>query len=294
MKLAFSNSMCPELDLETLIEKSRAWGYQGFELVAPHGQSDLGLAATLHVDSSGVRDRLAAAGQQIVALGAGVLAVSSDSALEGGRDRVRRAIEIAGEIDCPLVVVSGAPMPAGAGKLRVLDRYATVLHDLAHDASDAGVTLALENAGVLAQSLDLWLVRDAAGSPALRVCLNPLNADRAGDPPTRAMKRLSGALAMVRLSCTRSLPQDGTERFVEVDHTAGNLVFILEQLKGLAYRGWVCLDRASGAADGPGAEELLEQGARFLRAELDKGVTELTAYKGDKNAPKYASPVATP
>jgi sugar phosphate isomerase/epimerase len=184
-------------------------------------------------------------------------------------------------------------MPAGAGKLRALDRYATVLHDLTSDASAAGLTLALENAGVLAQSGDLWLVRDAVGSPALRVCLNPLNADLAGDPPTRALKRMSGMLAMVRLSCTRPFPQDGTERFVEVDHAASNIVFILEQLKGLAYRGWVCLDRAPAVAGGPSADELLENGARFLRTELDKAVTELTAYKGDKNAPRFVSPAAT-
>lgn len=85
MRLIFSNCALPELDLDALIEKSAAWGYDGFELVALHGQSDLGLIASLSDQGAAVREQLNSANQRILAINAGVFAAHVFTAREGDK-----------------------------------------------------------------------------------------------------------------------------------------------------------------------------------------------------------------
>lgn len=292
MKLAFSNSTCPDFDLGTLIEKSQAWGYDGFEVVGLHGQTDLKLAATLRTDPAAARRQLKDSGQQIAALNAGVFTPPAHPNTRGATDRVCQTIELAATIGCSLVVVTGARPPTAANRMRLLERNTTALAQLAAEAARHDVTLALENAGLFATSTDTWHIRDAVGCPALRICLNPLNANRAGDPPSRAIKRLSGALAIVRLTYTDFNAPQNVDRFVELDRGPTNPVFLLEQLKGLAYDGWVCLGWPPNATlpAHTSPEQLLANGAKFLRGEITKPVVTLTAYKGDQNAPTFLSP----
>lgn len=289
MRLAFSSSTCPNPDLDTLIRKAKAWGYEGFELAEFHTPTDLNIASALRSDLAGLRGKLEDANQQIVALNAGVLVTAPDPARGGAADHLRQTIELAAEVACPLVTTTAAPAPTGADKTRLLDHYAGVLHLLANEASAHGVTLALENTGALALSQDIWHVRDAVSSPALRICLNPLNTRLAGDSVSLAVKRLGAGLALVHLA-DATFSAGAVSEYVEPGKGAAKLPYVLELLKGLAYRGWICLGWPAGAPlAGDSAEQVLQAGARFLRGELDKPLVQLTAYKGDKNAPKYVS-----
>ena len=292
MKLAFSNSVFPELDLDGLIEKSSQWGYDGFELTALHGEADLGLIATLSDQAEAVQQKLAAAGQRIAAINAGEFVAHDSTAREGGKRRVISAIKAASAVGCRLVTVRPANEPRGAIHQRILDSVVEGLAPAAREAEAAGIVLGIENSGAVARTHDLWFVRDAVCSPAVRVCISPRRSAQSGDSPSTVLNRLGASLAMVRFA-TSDLPEQAFEgeRFVP---EAGSLnpEFLLEILKGFAYEGWIGVNPAPGA-DEAAAGDALTHAAKFLRAETQREQVVLTAYKGDKNTPKFTTRSAT-
>jgi len=288
MKLAFSTSICPDFNLDALIDKARGWGYDGIEVAQPEARGGSALGESLRAHAGTVRQKLQDAGVQLSALDAGRFVPPTGPAANGRAANLRESLELAEALGCGLVVLRPGPLWPGADKLRLLHAYARALEAAAAEAAGRGIALAVENLGVLALSQDLWHVRDAAGAPALRFCFNPLSSRLAGDSPSLAVKRLGAALALVHLADAR-LGGDGAPQYVAPGSGELNLPYILELLKGLAYPGWVCLRWPAGALTSAPVEELLAAGAEFLRAERDKPRVELTAYKGDDKLPRYAT-----
>jgi hypothetical protein len=65
---------------------------------------------------------------------------------------------------------------------------------------------------------------------------------------------------------------------------------MIELLKGVAYDGWICVEwprlwQPSLAAP----EKVLPAYSKFVTEILDRKAVVLSAYKGDKNAPKFIS-----
>lgn len=292
MKLAFSNAACPELDFDALIEKSHAWGYDGFELTALHGQADLGLIASLTERAAAVREELKAANQQIAAVNAGEFVAHDSTAREGGKRRVISAIKAATAVGCPLVTVRAAAPPRGAIHQRILDKFVAALTPAAREAESAGVILAIENSGALSRTHDLWFIRDAVCSPAMQVCIDPRRSAAVGDSLSTVLNRLGASLALVRFSA-KDLPEQPREdeRFTP-DVGSRDPQFLIEVLKGFAYKGWVCI--SDSIQDSEDAHDgLFARAAKVLRAEIDNPPVVLTAYKGDKNAPRFSGATAS-
>jgi len=288
MKLAFSNSLCPELDLDGLVENSRAWGYDGFEFARSGGE------ANHPADVPALRRKLDGAGQTLICLHAGALSGQADRrGLGVATQHARGCIALAAETRSPFVSVSGCRVPAGMPKVRAAEQDTLALRALANEAVRRGVTLLFENAGAFSSSRDAWFLRDAAAIPALRLCLNVVNARAAGDPPSVAIPRLAAATSLLRLGDAEFGADHRVTRHVACGAGALDVPRVVELLKGLAYEGWLCVHWPQAARkELPPAEELLPAAAKYLRAELDKPTVVLTAYSGDKNAPRFAVPPA--
>lgn len=284
MKLAFSNSLCPELNLDGLNESSRAWGYDGFELTRSNGELNL------PADVPALRRKLDEAGQTLVCLHAGALSGQPDRhGLGAATQHARGCIALAAEIGSPFVSVSGCRVPAGMPKVRAAKQSTLALQGLANEAVRRGVTLLFENAGAFSSSQDAWFLRDAPGMPALRLCLNLVNARAAGDPPSVAIPRLAAAISLLRIGDAGFGADHRVTRHVACGAGALDVPRVVELLKGLAYEGWLCVHWPQAARkELPPAEELLPAAAKYLRAELDKPTVVLTAYQGDKHAPRFA------
>lgn len=288
MKLALSNAILPGLDPDALIEKARAWGYDGLELCGVHGELGL-LGASADLDR--LRRSLTDAGVTLLAIHTGLsFGHSPRSALEDRKRLVRELIERAAEVGCRCVVVSGARIQKTATKAMATSQTAEALGELALEAAKKRITLAIENAGVFAGSRELWYLCDAGGVPALRVCWNPLSSAIVRESPTLAVPRLAAVLAFVRLTDAVLDPRGEIERYVAVGRGTVATPKLIELLRGIAYAGWLCIHwPRDSETDAASADELFLSSAAYLRAELDKPVVELSAYKGDKNAPRFAT-----
>jgi len=284
MKLAFSNSLCPELDLDGLIQSSKAWGYDGFEF----GRTDDQI--NLPTDVPTFRRKLDEAGQTVACLHAGALSGQPDHRAPTPTSQgVRECIALAAEIGSAFVSISGCRLPAGMSKVRAAEQDTLTLHRLASEAAQQGVTLLFENAGAFSSSQDAWFLHDAAGIPALRLCLNLVNTRATGDPPSVAIPRLAAAISLLRLGDAVFRADHRVTRHVPHGEGGLDIPRVIELLKGLAYEGWLCVHWPQAARkELPPAEELLPAAAKYLRAELDKPTVVLTAYKGDKNTPRFA------
>ena len=209
--------------------------------------------------------------------------------------RVQDCIRLAAEIGYPFVGVGGSATPGGFTRVGALEQTARTLHSLATAAGEQGVTLLLENAGAFASTQDAWFLRDAADLPTLRLCLNLVNAYEAGDPPSVAIPRLAATTSVVHLGDGEVGSNGRIKRFTTLGQGMLDIPYALELLKGLAYDGWLCVHWPNAARKQlPPADELLPAAAQYLRAELDKPPVELTAYKGDKNAPRFTERAASP
>lgn len=288
MRIAVSSLLAGTSDLTALAAVAKSWQCDGLELAGLYGQVDIGPLGDALRNPGAARSALEAAGLQIAALDtqASVGSASRDVAAAAARS-LRRALLAARELGAGAVLVHGAPLERGASGDVALRRCVEALVPVVAEAERLEVLLVLTSTGVLAPSESLWYVRDALDSARVSVCLDLLASRLAGDTPSLAVKRLAGALFSVRLADAR-LDASGGAMLTALGAGDLNLPHVLELLRGLAYCGWLTL--AAGPAEPPAgaAQSCVASATAFLRGELSKPIVELTAYKGDRNAPRFA------
>lgn len=294
MKYGFSSLGCPDWDLDTIISQASSMGYDGVSLRGLQGELHLPACPTLAGNPQSVARRFAEAGIELVCLETGNCFHWKDARKRTEQKaQVREFIELAGALDCPYVRIYGDEVPHYERRETTLVRIAEALRELAPMAASHNVTLLLENHGDFAGSRDLWFILDTVSHPAVQACWHPCHARVLGDTHTIAVPRLGTKIALV-------LVVDG--KFNEVDALdayalpgEGNLDYprFLDILRGIAYQGYLVFhwpklwnpSLAEPESAFPAALTKLKEMVRVLEE-----VKELSAYKGDKHAPKYASP----
>lgn len=297
MKIAFSASVCPTWDLETLLSRVAGMDFSGIELAHLDGQAHLPSCPALTGDPPAVAERFHQAGVELVCLGTALSFEVDDSRTRRDhQQRLRETLKLAHDLRCPYVRVSSGRLPARASKPRLLMNAAKALREMAPVATELERVILLENDGDFAASRDTWFILDAVNHPAVQCCWNPLNARLAGEAASLSVPRLHRRIAMTHLadaafdSATGRLRNDAPLGEGQLD-----LERYLVLLSGVACEPWLVVDRLPGqdAADFD-PTEALTAAAVWIRAALKKiaEAGDLSAYKGDKNAPKY--PVRQP
>jgi sugar phosphate isomerase/epimerase len=282
VKIALSTNLFPNTDADELLARAKSWRCDGLELSGLYGHVDLGPAAAAARDPAGFRAKVEAAGLAVCALDSELtIGALPHHALGAALDRGREALSLARLLGAAAVIVHGAPRHPGIRLDAQISQCAEAANRLGRDAEKAGVILAVETTGILARSENAWFVRDAADSDSVRICLNPAAARLAGDAPSVALKRLAGTLAVVRVAATEPGDQPSAAR-------GGDLPLLIELLKGVVYCGWITLGAAvPGRSAGAQADAFVAEFAAGIREVLERPPVELTAYKGDKNAPRF-------
>lgn len=291
MKLAFSNIACSELDLDALLARSVEWGYQGFELKFFESRFDLTESPTLKRDPDEIRRKFADAGQTLVALNTSLSFCDPDrEKLEANKRKLSDTIELAAKIGAERVVVCGDVLSGGMTRARAINQTSEILRELAIQAAERSVTIVVENIGDFASSRAMWTLNDAVRFPSVSVCWNQIYADMLNERPSISIPRLGHALGLVHLTDARLSEAGMIETYVEIGKGSLETERMIELLKGIAYDGWLCVEwpRLWQAALAP-AETILPAGAKYLRELLDRKPIVLSAYKGDKRAPKFVS-----
>jgi len=295
MRIGFSTVACPDWDLETVVSRGPEMGFEALELHGLERQMDLPLSAALTTDPGRVSGMCRDAGLPLVCLTMherfawwGPVG-SSDTVA-----RAREYIELAVSLDCPFVKLRPASLSNDQDRRQLLPSALAVLTDLASAALDAGVTLLLDNTGAVAASRDMWLVLDATAHPGVQVCWSPLRARAAGDTPSLAIPRLGRRIAMAAWTDARLSPVTLTpeacalpgEGHLELDYCHALLAGIGGP--SLLIFEWPKLSTPSLSDP----DQALPTAAGRMRAMIERfeNTPELSAYKGDKNAPRLAVP----
>lgn len=293
MKLAFSSVGCPGWDLPAMVAKAKEFGYDGIELRNLQDRLHLPSAPELAADPAKVAQVMRDAGVQIVCLStAAAFHMINSREVAENQAQVREYIELAAKLGCPFVRVMGAEIPTGkllgpVPRSTVLGWIGKAIRELAPFAAEHHVTLLIENSGDFVDSVAMWYLVDVANSPAVKCCWNPLAAKTQNERPTRSIPRLGAKIGMVRVSDGKFTDGGAFERPVLPGQGDVEIRPMIQLLKGIGYRGYLVFDwpklRDPRLTD---PDEAFPAAAQSLRQLIDEKPVPLSAYRGDKFAPR--------
>lgn len=292
MKLAFSSVACPAWNLATMVEKAKEYGYQGIELRGLEGQMHLPLAPQLAANPGKIAKLMRDTGVELVCLASSAAFHMRDpKQVAENQAQAREYIDLASKLECPFVRVFGAEIPKAfigyEKRETVLGRIATALRELAGYAADRRVTILIENSGDFVDSAAIWYLVDAADSPAVKCCWNPFAARARRERPTTSIPRLGSQINMVHVTDGKFDDAGVFEGYALPGQGTVELPRLVQLLKGIGYRGYLVFDWpklwTQSLAD---ADKALPAAAKFLKPLIDEKPVPLTAYKGDKYAPR--------
>jgi len=292
MKLGFSSRVCPEWDLETMVNKASALGYDGIELFGLRGELHLPSVAELADRPDDARALFQDKKVELVCLStAATLDVKGYVELKQQKAAIAETVGLAARLGCPYVRMSAGKTHGFWDTERLaMSRIGEALGSLVPLLSRHGVTLLVENGGDFVQSHQLWFLVDTAGHPAIQACWNQCQAMTRAQRATNAIPQMGSRLGMVHL-CDATFD----ENFVLVDYKPlgeGNTEIAkqIDLLKGMVYEGYAVVHWPDSRGESlPDPETALSDAGTFVRACVDAKQTVLTAYKGDKKAPKLAA-----
>lgn len=272
-----------------MVRRAAQWGYDGLELRGLQGELHLPAAPALAYNPEHVQVLFAENKVQLVCIGSSVSLTSRDRReLRRQRGILEENIELAGRLGCPAVRIYAGEVQKLDTQRSALARAAEQLAQVAPLAGRLGVTILVENGGDCPSSVDLWFLMDSVDHPNVRVCWNQCHAMPALERATVSLPRLGSKLGLVHL-CDGDFDEQGVLLGYKV-LGEGNVGAAkqIELLKGLIYRGYLIFEWPKLWVESlPDPESVLPATSKFLRAQLDAKQPVLSAYKGDKNAPKF-------
>lgn len=293
MKIAFSSLGCPDWDLATMIAQAAAMGYDGIELRGLLGEMHLPNAPSLAQNTAGVKARLREANVELVCLATGNCFHFKDAArVADEKAKVRETVELAGKLGVPYVRVFGDEVPRYADRHATVLRIVAALRDLAPFAAQHGVTLLFENHGDFAGSRDTWYIVDSVNHPSVQCCWNPCTGKAFGERMGLAIPRLGCKIELVHLVDGKFTDSDALEAYAIPGDGDLGLERFLDMIRGIGYDGYIVFDWPKlwvpSLADPEQAFPAALANIRKVFAEFEAR-KDLSAYKGDKNVPKFAA-----
>lgn len=289
MKIGFSTLACPNWNLERIVEQALAMGYHGVEIRGLEGELHLPLAPALSAKPEAVRKVFAEKKLELVCLGASASLTSRDeNKLIAEKKALLEFIELASRLGCPYVRFFAGEVQKRDTANKAFTRMVDGVRGLADAAARQGVCLLVENGGDFRDSWSMWQLCDAVDHPGLRICWNQVHAMSVLESASFSLPRLRTKMALIHMGDARF-----DERGVLIEHVPlgeGDIDIKkqIEILKGLVYRGYLMYEWPKMWVESlVGPEVALPKAAEFLKAAIAAKQPVLSAYKGDKNAPKY-------
>ncbi len=291
MKIGFSSVACPGWGLSKVVEQALAMGYQGVEIRGLEGELHLPLAPSLAGNPEGVRQQFAEKKVELVCLGTSASLTSRDKG-EVARQKgiIVEFVELASRLGCPFVRLYAGEVQKRDTSDKAFHRFVEGIRPLADMAAGRGVCLLVENGGDYRDSWAMWQLCDTVDHPGVKICWNQVSAMGVLEPATVSIPRLGTKMAIVHIGDARF-----DERGVLLEHAPLGEGDVgvgrqIEILKGIRFGGYLMFEWPKLWVDSlAGPEAALPKAAEFLKAALAAKQPILSAYKGDKNAPKYSS-----
>lgn len=289
MKIGFSSLACPTWDLATMVQRAAELGYDGLELRNLRGELHLPLARELAANPAEVRKQFSDQKVELVCLGSSVtLDARKTSVMARSKAVLTEYVELAGKLGCPFVRLFAGEVQRWDHRRAALARIAEALISMAPVAARNDVTLLVENGGDFPESTDLWFLVDAVAHPNVRACWNQCTALTARERPTNSIPRLGYRIGMVHVNDAVFDEQGLLQEYRLPGEGHGEIPRMVELLRGIAFQGYLMFEWPRLWIESLAAPETaLPAAAKYLRARLAEKQPVLSAYKGDKNAPRF-------
>lgn len=203
LSTAFSTVACPAWTLERVAAAAAQYGYDGVEL-RTFGYGSTAIACDPALTSSAkTRSLFAGAGVGIACLATGARfdepirppvmgRVFGDT--EAAVRQAKAAIDLAAQVECPLVRVFGFEHPSAEKRAPAVARITERLRLVADAAHNTGVRVVLENGGSFPRAEQVLELIDRVGSPLLGAAYSAPVAFEAGEDPARGARILGQRL----------------------------------------------------------------------------------------------------
>lgn len=291
MKIGFSSLVCPGWSLDNIIERAGELGFDGVELRGLRGEFHLPLVPELSARPEAVRQRFDNAKLEIVCLAS---SATLDSRRRQGFAESKAAIiefiELASGLGVPFVRIFAGEIQRWDHRRKALTRISQALGSLVPTLSRMKVTLLVENSADFPDSEAMWFLADAVDHPSVKICWNQANALTAIERPTISIPRLGNKIGMVHVCDAKSDERGIVTGYCPLGEGDAELSRQLLLLRGVAYGGYLMFEWPKAfVASLPAPDVILPKAAAFLRERLDHKQSILSAYKGDKHAPRLPS-----
>lgn len=291
MKIGFSSMVCPGWDLEKIVITASELGFDGIEIRGLRGQLHLPLVPELAGQPEKVGKLLEDHKVELVCLSASATLDAKDkSTLVEAKAEISDCMELAQKLGCPFVKIFIGEVQRRDNQRACLSRIARELATLTPIAVRFNVTLLVENGGDFPGSGDLWFLMDAVDHPSVRCCWNQCYARTARERVTNSIPRLGNRIGMVHVCDARFDEQGVLSKYVSLGEGDVEIPHLIDVLRGLVYDRYLMFEWPKLWVDTlPSPETALPAVAEFLRKRLEHRQPILSAYKGDKNAPRLAT-----
>jgi sugar phosphate isomerase/epimerase len=205
LKFAFSTLACPQWSLEQVVENALRLGYEGIELRLLDGQLIDPVNDATKVEQAVARCR--ESGLDVCALDTSCKFNHPDAEERAKQETILRDwIRLAQSVQVPILRVFGGQSPETTPPSTVQDeddRVAESLRNVAPQAEQANVTIALETHDAFSSALRVAQVLKAVGSPAVGALWDSHHPYRVGESALEVVATLRQRIVHVHIKDAR-------------------------------------------------------------------------------------------
>ncbi len=237
-RLAFSTLAFPAHTLAEAVSLGRAYGYAGVELRLIDGELIDPAALTASARAE-VSRTAAQAGLPIVAVDSSIQLTSEDPA-----PQLRQFIELASDLESPLVRVFGGPLPAaGPDRQARLAAAAAILEQAVPVASRLGVCIGVETHDAFSASAVVAELLALVPSGWVGAVWDSHHPHRMGESPAQVFANLGARVLLAQVKDARRDPgRDDGWQLVPLGAGEVPVPEILELLDAGGYQGWISVE----------------------------------------------------
>jgi sugar phosphate isomerase/epimerase len=240
MRFAFSTLACPHWDLPTICRKAREMGYDGVEVRAFFNEPLLTASNIALSDPTKVRDLFAEQHQAIACLSTSIHYTGRRAADEQAAADLRRAIDLATQVGCPMVRVADAQLRPGQARQAVVAALGAWLAPAADYAASKSVRIVVENQLSFRNARAMWLICEVLDHPAVALCWDILNATLVGETPAVAIPLLNSRIGLVQVRDAWLRPTGAV--YCPLGQGDVPVAETCNRLRGIGYDGWISFE----------------------------------------------------
>ncbi len=265
IKTAFMTSICPDWDLDRILQAMDRYGYQGLEPRVGWSNA-AGFSTDMSAEErAAIRERVESAGRKICCIATGArFAEPDESERRQHIADTRVAIDLAADLGAPYVRTFGGAH--GGGEMNaIVNRAARAYREVIDHARERGIVLLLETHDAWCSSSLVRAVVERVNDPHLRVLWDLMHPARVFERPEETMNVIGSLTRHVHLHDGHWPDPDGNTVTVGLGEGVLDHRTPLQLLAKAGYDGYASVEVIHKPGGGIDPEPVLRQYAEALK-----------------------------